>query len=160
MIARALMRLQGRAGASFDFPCRTWLPEPDAPTPNSHIVLLPGVAPAESATVAYEVTVQTSADRWSGTDANVSLRITGEGGCTRAMPLESARNNFERGRLETFVVRACAVGAITSVQVWLTGVPCRSESPAWTGFMQMSASRALLSQLSRALKALCPIYFD
>jgi hypothetical protein len=101
------------------FPCHQWLPDPSRPLSEAHITLFPNKQPrsTEDNKVMYKVLVQTSCDRWAGTDANVSLEVLGAANGTGFLPLENSANNFERGKLDTFFVSGLDVGTITAVQV-------------------------------------------
>ena len=52
----------------------------------------------------YEVIVQTGDVRYAGTDANVYVIFIGTKGKSGKVFMDDARNNFERGMLETFKV--------------------------------------------------------
>ncbi|CAD7701203.1 unnamed protein product, partial [Ostreobium quekettii] len=77
----------------------------------------------------YDVSVATSDVRGSGTDANVFIEIHGEESATRRFVLETpAKNDFERGATDKFVVRGRNVGIMTKVVV---GHDNKGLGPAW-----------------------------
>ncbi len=62
-------------------------------------------AAAAGASVTYRVLVQTSDVRGAGTDSNVYITLYGDKGDSGERQIESGANNFERGRLDTFLIK-------------------------------------------------------
>ena len=65
----------------------------------------------------YKVTVRTSDDRGSGTDANVWIVVRGELGDTGRRKLDTSADNFQRGGTDVFLLEAPALGEIRGVVV-------------------------------------------
>lgn len=63
---------------------------------------------AEKGTASYRVLVQTSDLRGAGTDSDIFITLFGPKGDTGERPLESSANDFERGKLDTFMFTVCA----------------------------------------------------
>ena len=76
----------------------------------------------------YKVTTRTSADRGSGTDANVFVEIFGERGSTGRRPLDTSADNFARGATDVFVFESPFLGEIQSVKI---GHDNSGFGPAW-----------------------------
>ncbi|KAK9824333.1 hypothetical protein WJX72_009517 [[Myrmecia] bisecta] len=88
------------------FPCDRWLAdnEEDRLTRRR----LPA-SDAASTTTSYQVVVTTSEERGAGTDANVHIVLIGTVGGkevqTAKLPLNSSRNDFERGSVDHFLLQ-------------------------------------------------------
>ena len=65
----------------------------------------------------YKISVRTGDKRGAGTDANVFIVLHGGTGSTGRYKLESAGNNFERGRVDVFGIEAFDVGALTKITI-------------------------------------------
>ncbi len=65
--------------------------------------------PQDAPEAVYEVTVVTSDRRGAGTDSRVSLVLFGSRGHSAELLLDSARDNFSRGRTDVFQIRCAAV---------------------------------------------------
>jgi hypothetical protein len=65
----------------------------------------------------YKISVRTGDKRGAGTDANVYIILHGETGSTGRYKLESAGNNFERGRVDQFGIEAFDVGELTKITI-------------------------------------------
>ncbi|KAH9502609.1 Lipoxygenase y domain-containing protein 1 [Bulinus truncatus] len=68
-------------------------------------------------TVKYDVTVRTGDVKFAGTDANVYIIIQGDKGKTKKLFLDDAKNNFERGMTDKFLVETFNTGIITSIYI-------------------------------------------
>ncbi len=55
--------------------------------------------------------------RGAGTDANVFLELRGTKGGVGECRLDNASNNFERGKTDSFVVKASDIGELTSIVI-------------------------------------------
>lgn len=73
--------------------------------------------PSDTKVVKYKVSVRTGDKRGAGTDANVFIILHGETGDTGKRSLESAGNNFERGRVDIFGIEAVDIGELTKVTI-------------------------------------------
>lgn len=107
------------------FPCKAWL---DAATGDRTTVrtLAPGAVRAD---VTYTVVVTTSDTRGAGTTADVTLELLGErGASTGALRLAGGCDALRRGAVDTFKLRAPAVGVLRSLRVAHDN---RGASPAW-----------------------------
>ena len=79
--------------------------------------------------VEYRITLATADVRGAGTDAGVRVVLEGtKGARTPELLLESAKDNFERGKLDVFKVRALDVGALKSL---IVGIDMKGASPEW-----------------------------
>lgn len=70
--------------------------------------------------VVYHLAVRTGAVRNAGTDANVHIKIIGEGGATEKVKLaksEGHKDKFEKGKTDKFVVEKPDVGRVTSIVI-------------------------------------------
>jgi hypothetical protein len=67
--------------------------------------------------VKYRVSVRTGDKRGAGTDANVFIIIHGEKGDSGKRMLESAGNNFERGRVDTFGIELLDIGELNKITI-------------------------------------------
>eukprot|EP00854_Cymbomonas_tetramitiformis_P003095 gene3095-3928_t len=65
----------------------------------------------------YAVTVYTSDIKFAGTDANVSITIRGEKANSGVRKLSTSKDNFERGKVDTFFVEAPDVGKILAIEI-------------------------------------------
>ena len=67
--------------------------------------------------VRYKVEVQTGTRRGSGTNASVSICITGDKGDTGNLTLDTNSDNFERGKLDVFGVDAVDLGELIKIRI-------------------------------------------
>jgi hypothetical protein len=67
--------------------------------------------------VKYKILVHTGDKRGAGTDANVFVILHGDKGDSGKRVLESAGNNFERGRVDTFGIEAFDFGELQKITV-------------------------------------------
>ncbi len=68
------------------------------------------VSAAPAFAVPYTIEVRTGNVEYAGTDANVCMRIYGTEGTTAEFQIDDQNDNFERGRLDRFVVNLPDVG--------------------------------------------------
>ena len=105
----------------FCFPCNQWLQPPAAPRhPPRRITLrlAPGaLLTGDTPRVGYTVNVKTSDCRGAGTDGDVWVTIFGAKGDSGERALESSRNDFERGKEDSFWLEGADLGALTGLQV-------------------------------------------
>ncbi|XP_062503862.1 lipoxygenase homology domain-containing protein 1-like isoform X2 [Corticium candelabrum] len=74
----------------------------------------PTVTPAA---VRYTVKTQTGDKRGAGTDANVFVTIFGKDGDTGERRLDNSKNNFERKRIDQFVLESTYLGQLERVRI-------------------------------------------
>jgi hypothetical protein len=92
------------------------------------VVLHAANSGAEALRARYRITTHTSDVRLAGTDATVTARLFGEANGepieTAIVPLENSANNFERGRVDEFVVELKNVGVIKGIEIFVdtTGI--------------------------------------
>jgi lipoxygenase homology domain-containing protein 1 len=55
--------------------------------------------------------------RGSATDANVSIELHGSDGFIGSTRLENSSNNFQRGKVDTFIVKATNIGDIQKINI-------------------------------------------
>lgn len=78
----------------------------------------------------YRITVETGCKSRAGTDANISVSLTGTKGKTGRIALSSWRNDFEAGNKDVYIVKAMDVGAVLIIRLhndksrWI-------ENPDW-----------------------------
>jgi hypothetical protein len=99
-----------------EFPCGRWLSESEDDHQIVRDLLRDGIDPRD-ALVKYEISVKTGDKRGCGTDANITLDITGSQGSTGDRPLESGQDDFERGQEDHFVIEAFDIGNITKIKL-------------------------------------------
>eukprot|EP00117_Sycon_ciliatum_P034674 scpid23226/ scgid5488/ Lipoxygenase homology domain-containing protein 1 len=106
----------------YDFPCSQWLAR-DTGDGEVTRQLLPSEEASEpaaaeaSADQSYIITTTTGDCRGAGTDANVMVTMFGEHGDSGPQPLENAKANFERKRVDKFVVKCPSLGVIDRIFV-------------------------------------------
>jgi len=76
----------------------------------------------------YRVEVTTADSMGAGTDASVYVRLTGELGHSPRLRLDNAADNFERGKVDVFVVRTPRLGKLTQAELHCDG---HGPTPAW-----------------------------
>ncbi len=76
------------------------------------------VSTAAGALIDYAITTYTSDIRGAGTDANVFVELHGSKGSIGQTRLDNAANNYERGRADTFTIKASDVGDINRLVIW------------------------------------------
>lgn len=65
----------------------------------------------------YIVNVFTGNIRGAGTDADVSITLFGEQGDSGPMNLDNDRNNFEKGRKDTFTLECPHLGKLKKIRI-------------------------------------------
>ncbi|CAG9464667.1 unnamed protein product [Pedinophyceae sp. YPF-701] len=114
----------GKPTLTFD--ADQWLPEEDGG--DTYVVLSPegrDKPPVHT----YKVEVFTTDMRGAGTDANVHLVMFGENG--RQMgptPLDTSKNNFERGAHDIFLLKSPDLGALHEIEI---GHDNKGLGPGW-----------------------------
>lgn len=76
----------------------------------------------------YTITVKTSTDRGSGTDANVWIQVFGEKSDTGVRSLDVSSDDFNRGGVDVFTVESLFLGEIGSIKI---GHDNSGLSPNW-----------------------------
>ncbi|KAG1672531.1 hypothetical protein FOA52_002840, partial [Chlamydomonas sp. UWO 241] len=102
------------------FPCDEWLQydSKKGGADNCKRKLLTGAAAAWGGFVTYKVMVKTSDIRGAGTDSDVFLTIMGPKGDTGEQELDaSGRDDFERGKLDHFVIKGPDVGEPDRIKI-------------------------------------------
>ena len=112
-------------GAMLTFPCDMWFDRRQGDKKIER-VLFPRDATGAVVgvkTAKYRIEVHTADVRGAGTDANVSLMLSGEEGDTAEMRLtnNSGKDLFERGNTDEFLVEEKDVGALKKATVWHDG---------------------------------------
>jgi lipoxygenase homology domain-containing protein 1 len=106
-----------KEGKTWVFNCARWL---DKGEDDGEIVreLVPTSGAALGAKVVkYKILVHTGDKRGAGTDANVFVILQGEKGDSGKRALESAGNNFERGKVDTFGIEVFDLGELKQITV-------------------------------------------
>ena len=88
----------------------------------------PEVSRPVDADVVYTVTTRTSDIKGASTDADVFIEFRGRKGSSGPHKLESAGDNFSRGKVDVFTVRGQDVGKLDSVSVWHNN---KGNGPDW-----------------------------
>ncbi|KAJ9526209.1 hypothetical protein QJQ45_009677 [Haematococcus lacustris] len=102
---------------TFTFPCQAWLEATkELGLEGCKRVLKTGAAAAAEGLVTYRVLVKTSDVRGAGTDANVFLTLYGPKGDSGERQIETGANNFERGALDTFIIKVDVLSSATNQQ--------------------------------------------
>eukprot|EP00736_Rhodelphis_marinus_P000918 Rmarinus@m.27357 len=122
-------------GRVWFFPCGTWISQQgDADTETERLARKHGKPPAPhwvektlhpsasadgsiGQSVVYEVEVETGDVRGAGTDANVTIDIIGSNGSTGDRRLDNNKNNFERGRVDTFLLDCSELGRLQKIRI-------------------------------------------
>ena len=99
------------------FNCDDWLDSTVGDGQTSRTLFPQGVKDVKSRMCRYKVDVFTSDIRGAGTDANVSIELFGEASSSGRRPLETSRNNFERGREDTFFIDTVELGELRRVDI-------------------------------------------
>ena len=73
------------------------------------------------ATCRYNIAVHTSDRRFAGTDSTVTAKLIGTKGESKTLTLENSANNFERARIDEFVVQTENIGKLTGVDIGIDG---------------------------------------
>ena len=66
---------------------------------------------------AYTVTTYTGDIRYAGTDANVHITLFGDKGDSGQKTLDTRKNNFERGKKDTFSVECPHLGKLKKIRI-------------------------------------------
>uniref|UniRef100_A0A7S3VHN2 PLAT domain-containing protein n=1 Tax=Dunaliella tertiolecta TaxID=3047 RepID=A0A7S3VHN2_DUNTE len=103
----------------FIFPCHDWLQVTDAEgLDGCKKTLREGaLAAADSGTASYKVLVQTSDIRGAGTDSDIFICLFGPKGDSGERLLDSSANDFERGKLDTFMFSGPDVGEVQRIKI-------------------------------------------
>ncbi len=85
------------------------------------LVDVPALRPCRIHAWCTQVRVKTSDIRGAGTDANVTLAMFGKleerNTCIAATKLDNSANNFERGMIDTFMIKGTDLGDLTHIVV-------------------------------------------
>jgi len=107
-------------GEATYFPCGTWLDKKEGDGLIERV--LPAAATdATAEKCPYKITVHTSDIRFAGTDANVFIEVLGTRGGKPAssgrVPLNSSKNDFERGAVDVFNLTLPNVGEVQRIVI-------------------------------------------
>uniref|UniRef100_A0AAY5K4A4 PLAT domain-containing protein n=1 Tax=Esox lucius TaxID=8010 RepID=A0AAY5K4A4_ESOLU len=125
---RVVVTDMNRPHLRFYFPCNNWLSREEG---DGLYVrdLLGSLNPMDVPKLnKYIVSVFTSAEKGSGTDADVFLNIFGELGDTGERRLDSDKDNFERGTEDKFTIEAPNLGRLKKITI---GHNNRGSSAGW-----------------------------
>jgi len=98
------------------FPCNQWLDKSEGDKKIERTLL-----PGDGNSTTYQVKVKTGNVSGAGTDANVSIILTGDKMASDTIPLKFSltnTNKFERGCLDIFTFDAPDVGKISKLKIW------------------------------------------
>ncbi|CAK8676643.1 unnamed protein product [Clavelina lepadiformis] len=109
----------------FYFPCGQWLSEDQQLFRDLIGSTDPLATPKMNA---YTVHVFTGDVRWAGTDATVFITLFGDGGDSGQLILDNDRNNFERGKKDTFSLECPHLGKLKKIRI---GHDNSGPSPGW-----------------------------
>eukprot|EP00899_Mesostigma_viride_P006814 jgi/Mesvir1/16133/Mv08410-RA.4 len=121
------------------FPCWNWLAtdEGDGLTVRELQRSSRGDGRGQGRVCTYQVTTHTSDMRGAATSANVWVRMLGERGQSPWLALESSPHNFERGRMDAFLIETKDVGSISEIEIGTDG---SGLSPQWhLDFVEVAA---------------------
>lgn len=107
-----------REDRKFYFPCNQWLAKDEGD--GQIIRQLTATSDSSAAFEGYQYLVHTYTGdtRGAGTDANVVITIFGEEGDSGEKKLDNARNNFERGKKDSFkVICGTYLGRLTRIRI-------------------------------------------
>ncbi|GLC44364.1 hypothetical protein PLESTF_000049800 [Pleodorina starrii] len=99
----------------YSFPFRGWIDEKNG---LDHTINRDGGSGPSTDLVEYRITTYTSDIRGAGTDSNVFIELHGDQGSVGQSRLETAANNFERGQVDNFIVKATNIGELQRVVIW------------------------------------------
>ncbi|KAL0965208.1 hypothetical protein UPYG_G00278200 [Umbra pygmaea] len=125
---RVVVTDMNRPHLRFYFPCNNWLSREEG---DGLFVrdLLGSLNPMDVPKLnKYIVSVFTSAEKGSGTDADVFLNIFGEHGDTGERRLDSDKDNFERGTEDKFTIEAPNLGRLKKITI---GHNNKGSSAGW-----------------------------
>lgn len=105
-----------KTGNKYFFPCHKWLAKDEGDGQISRDLPVAGADGKVTATE-YLVEVFTGDVRYAGTDANVTIVIVGENGDIGPKVLDNSKNNFERGKKDTFNLQSPGLGELKSVRI-------------------------------------------
>lgn len=116
-------------GELVSFAYGDWL-DAGPPTYTTETTLVPANSKGgpDLALCSYKVVVHTGDVRGAGTDANVFCSIEGDKGRTRMVKLESGRNDFERGAVDSFTFKEANVGKMLKLTIGHDGA---GASDSW-----------------------------
>jgi len=99
------------------FDCDDWLDSSAGDGQTSRTLFPHGSGDAKGRLCRYKVEVLTSDLRGAGTDANVWIDLLGETSRSGKRPLETSRNNFERGREDVFHLETVDLGRLLQIDI-------------------------------------------
>ncbi|GFR41097.1 hypothetical protein Agub_g1741 [Astrephomene gubernaculifera] len=105
---------------TYFFPCNDWLRKIGQDESGLRKELQAG-SPEQKGPTNYKVTVHTSDIRGAGTDSDVFLTIYGPNGDTGERLLDNSTNNFERNKVDNFIISSGNIGAIQKIKIRSSG---------------------------------------
>lgn len=107
-----------REDQKFYFPCNQWLAKDEGDGMTRRQLTASTDSSAVFQGHRYLVHTYTGDKRGAGTDANVVITIFGEDGDSGEKKLDNARNNFERGKKDSFkVICGTSLGRLTKIRI-------------------------------------------
>ncbi len=99
------------------FPCAQWLSRQEGDGAIARYLTSSAHSPRPYVDKSYIVTVVTGDVRGAGTQANVFLTLKGTEGSSDERLLDNDKDNFTRGRTDTFLLQCSDLGRLTSLIV-------------------------------------------
>ncbi|XP_078369935.1 allene oxide synthase-lipoxygenase protein-like [Oculina patagonica] len=79
----------------------------------------------------YLIRVETGSQSGAGTDASISISLTGTKGKTELIKLDSWSNDFEAGDVAKYSVEAMDIGKVLIIHLYNDGGGCLFKKPDW-----------------------------
>jgi hypothetical protein len=99
------------------FNCGQWLAKDEGNGEIKKDIVASDTYSSQSSVIQYAVTTYTGDKRGAGTDASVFITIFGYEGDTGERRLDNSKNNFERSRVDQFVVESPFLGQLERVRI-------------------------------------------
>ncbi|XP_078666046.1 lipoxygenase homology domain-containing protein 1-like isoform X1 [Branchiostoma floridae x Branchiostoma belcheri] len=112
----------------FYFPCGQWLAKDEGDGRIARDLLGSKDPTAVRRMSKYKITTYTGNKRGAGTDANVFITLFGEAGDSGERRLDNSKNNFEKGRDDTFMIECPNLGPMRKIRI---GHDNKGTSPGW-----------------------------
>ncbi|XP_078580092.1 lipoxygenase homology domain-containing protein 1-like isoform X2 [Branchiostoma floridae x Branchiostoma japonicum] len=110
------------------FPCGQWLAKDEGDGLIARDLLGSKDPTAVRRMSKYKITTYTGNKRGAGTDANVFVTLFGEAGDSGERRLDNSKNNFERGRDDTFMIECPNLGPMRKIRI---GHDNKGSSAGW-----------------------------
>ncbi|KAI8493666.1 Lipoxygenase y domain-containing protein 1, partial [Branchiostoma belcheri] len=112
----------------FYFPCGEWLAKDEGDGRIARDLLGSKDPTAVRRMSKYKISTYTGNKRGAGTDANVFITLFGEAGDSGERRLDNSKNNFEKGRDDTFMIECPNLGPMRKIRI---GHDNKGTSPGW-----------------------------